>query len=46
MIDSAVSREACKRQELSHIGLVRSEFNPTVAFKAGNCRTLEEDVLK
>jgi hypothetical protein len=36
MIDIAVSREAYNRQELSDIGLVRSEFNLADAFiKAG-----------
>jgi hypothetical protein len=42
MIDIAVSREAYNTQELSDIGLVRSEYNPADAFtKAGNCRILD-----
>jgi hypothetical protein len=42
MIDIAVSREAYNRQDLSDIGLVRSEFNPADAFtKAGNCQILD-----
>jgi hypothetical protein len=42
MIDISVSREAYNRQELSDIGLVRSEFDPVDALiKAGNCRILD-----